>query len=212
MAAGPSAHSPPAMGPRGEATTKGEVLAGEVPAQEELCALRVEDVYRDFFAFVWRSLRHLGVAEPDLDDAAQDVFVVVHQRLSTFEGRARLSTWIYGICIHVAQARRRRAHVRRELPTEPEAMPAEPNQEGPDDAHGRREAERLLDAILDTMVIEQRTVFTLFELDGKSCAEIAALCAIPIGTVYSRLRLAREAFRRQAARLEARDRFVGGCK
>src|SRR6185295_19313029 len=66
--------------------------------------LRVEDIYREHFGFVWRSLRHLGVAEPDVEDAAQDVFVVVHAKLATFAHRAQLTTWIYGICIHVAQA------------------------------------------------------------------------------------------------------------
>ena len=56
----------------------------------------------------------------------------------------------------------------------------------------------------------KRAGFTLFELDGRTCEEIAQLCAIPIGTVYSRLRLARETFKRASARLEARERFAGG--
>jgi RNA polymerase sigma-70 factor (ECF subfamily) len=181
------------------------------PRQAVRAELRVEDVYREHFGFVWRSLRHLGVAEPDVEDAAQDVFVVVHGKLATFEHRAQLTTWIYGICIHVAQGRRRRAHVRRELPTDPVDMPVdEAGAARVDEAYERREAEDLLDRILDGLPIEQRAVFTLFELDGRSCEEIAAICAIPIGTVYSRLRLAREAFRRATARLEARERFIVG--
>jgi RNA polymerase sigma-70 factor (ECF subfamily) len=175
--------------------------------------LRVEDVYREHFGFVWRSLRHLGFDESDVEDGVQDVFVVIHARLTTFEHRAQLTTWIYGICINVAQARHRRAHRRRELPTDPQAMPdSETQQTHADEAYRRREAERLLDAILDTLSIEQRAVFTLFELDGRSCEEIAQLCAIPIGTVYSRLRLARDAFKRTVVRLEARERFAGGGK
>ena len=180
-------------------------------AEDAAAELRVEDVYREHFGLVWRSLRHLGVAESDVEDGVQDVFVVVHAKLGTFEHRAQLTTWIYGICIHVAQARRRRAHMRRELPTDPQDMPVD-EAEGirADDAYERREAEDMLDAILDTLPIEQRAVFTLFELEGRTCEEIAQLCAIPIGTVYSRLRLAREAFKRASARLEARERFEGG--
>jgi RNA polymerase sigma-70 factor, ECF subfamily len=175
--------------------------------------LRVDDLYREHFGFVWRSLRHLGVAEPDVEDSVQDVFVIIHARLATFEHRAQLTTWIYGICINVAQARRRRAHVRRELTTDPQIMPVDETRLAmADELYGRREAERLLDAILDTLSIEQRAVFTLFELEGRTCEEIAQLCAIPIGTVYSRLRLAREAFKRASARLEARERFAGGAK
>lgn len=174
--------------------------------------LRVEDVYREHFGFAWRSLRHLGVAEADVEDAAQDVFVVVHGKLATFEHRAQITTWIYGICMNVAQARRRRAHVRRELPTDPASIPVDESRvEQADDALERRQAEDMLDRILDTLPVEQRAVFTLFELDGRSSEEIAELCAIPIGTVYSRLRLAREAFRRATARLEARERFHGGA-
>jgi RNA polymerase sigma-70 factor, ECF subfamily len=187
--------------------------ASPMPTPDAAAELRVEDVYRDHFGFVWRSLRHLGVAESDVEDGVQDVFVIIHARLATFERRAQLTTWIYGICINVAQARRRRAHVRRELATDPQTMPVDETQLArADDAYGRREAERLLDAILDTLSIEQRAVFTLFELEGQTCEEIAQLCAIPIGTVYSRLRLAREAFKRASVRLEARERFAGGGK
>jgi RNA polymerase sigma-70 factor (ECF subfamily) len=175
---------------------------------------RLDDVYREHFDFVWRSLRHLGVAEIDAEDAVQDVFLVVHGKLASFEHRSRLSTWIYGICIHVAQARRRRAHVRRELPTAPEQIITASSKRPPSsptldagDVLERREAEDMLDRILDAMPIEQRAVFTLFELDGRTCEEIAALCEAPIGTVYSRLRLAREAFRRATTRIEARERF-----
>lgn len=175
--------------------------------------VRFEEVYRSHFSFVWRSLRHLGVTDADVDDATQDVFMVVHAKLATFEQRAHVTTWIYGICVNVAQARRRRAHVRRELPTDPGALPVDDVDPTPvDDAYDRRQAEQILDAILDTLPLEQRAVFTLFELDGRSCEEIAELCAIPLGTVSSRLRLAREAFKRACARIEARERFSGGGK
>jgi RNA polymerase sigma-70 factor (ECF subfamily) len=185
--------------------------APSMTARDAAAELRVEDIYREHFGLVWRSLRHLGLAEADVEDGVQDVFVIVHARLATFEHRARITTWIYGICIHVAQARRRRAHVRRELPTDPRDMPVDETQLARvDEAYERREAEELLDDILDTLPIEQRAVFTLFELEGRTCEEIAQLCAIPIGTVYSRLRLSREAFKRVSARLEARQRFAGG--
>ncbi|MBX3201772.1 MAG: RNA polymerase sigma factor [Labilithrix sp.] len=188
-------------------------LDAALPARGGEDELRVEDVYREHFELVWRSLRHLGIAESDLEDAVQDVFVVVHGKLATFEGRSQLTTWIYGICLNVAQARRRRAHARRELPTDPQSLPVdEARAARADEDRGRREAERVLDALLDTLPLEQRAVFTLFELEGRSSEEIARMCGIPLGTVYSRLRLAREAFKRAAARLEARERFAGGRK
>lgn len=202
-----SAHSPVRMA---------DAVMVTEPTFERDRVLAFDEVYREHVAFVWRTLRHLGVAEADAEDGVQDVFVVVHGKLATFEHRSRLSTWIYGICLRVAHARRRRAHVRREVATDPSVllvdMPAET--EGATEALERREAEAMLDAILDTMPLEQRAVFTLFELDGKSCEEIAELTSAPLGTVYSRLRLAREAFRRATTKLEARARFEtqGGAR
>jgi RNA polymerase sigma-70 factor (ECF subfamily) len=168
--------------------------------------LRFEEVYRDHVAFVWRSLRRLGVAEADADDAVQDVFVVVHGKLVGFEGRSRLSTWLYGICLRVAQARRRRAYVRHEVPEETAgaleeiAAPATVTEQATEE----RESMALLEEALDALPLEQRAVFTLFELDGMTCQAIAELVDAPLGTVYSRLRLAREAFRRAATRIQAR--------
>jgi RNA polymerase sigma-70 factor (ECF subfamily) len=191
------AHSPPTMP---ELATLSASRATDRP-------LAFGDVYREHVGFVWRTLRHLGVAEADAEDAVQDVFVVVSDKLASFEGRSSLSTWIYGICLRVAQARRRRAHVRREVATDPAELPiAEGGADGREAAE-RREAEALLDAILDTMPLEQRAVFTLFELEGATSEQIAELTGAPLGTVYSRLRLARETFRRATQRLEARQRF-----
>jgi RNA polymerase sigma-70 factor (ECF subfamily) len=209
-------HSPHAMTDLARLDAPTALDGAKTPPDAESCgpavALRVEDVYREQFRFAWRSLRHLGVAEADVEDAAQDVFVVIHAKLATFEHRAKITTWIYGICMNVANARRRRAHVRRELPTDPAMLPVDDVRgEQADEALERRQAEEMLDRILDTLPIEQRAVFTLFELDGRTSEEIAGLCAIPLGTVYSRLRLAREAWKRATARLEARERFLGGA-
>src|SRR5689334_15233045 len=77
--------------------------------------LTFKEVYEEQFRFVWRSLRRLGVRESDVADAAQDVFLVVHRRLGEFEGRSKVSTWLYGICYRVARDRRRLAHVRHHV-------------------------------------------------------------------------------------------------
>src|SRR4051794_13567852 len=77
--------------------------------------MNFKEVYDAHFAFVWRSLRRLRVPEASLKDAMQDVFLVVHRRLGEFEGRAKVTTWLFGICLRVAKDYRRRAHVRREV-------------------------------------------------------------------------------------------------
>jgi RNA polymerase sigma-70 factor, ECF subfamily len=162
------------------------------------------EVYDAHFAFVWRSLRRLGVPEADLPDAAQDVFLVVHRRLPEFEGRSKMSTWVFGIAMRVAQSRRKLAHVRREVVTDV------PNIEERYDEASAGIAERaamsqLLDQALGETPLEQRIVFVLFELEELSGEEIAELLAVPVGTVRSRLRLARSSVRRSVERRSRRD-------
>jgi len=167
----------------------------------------LEEVYEQHFHFVWRSLRRLGVREADVPDAAQDVFIVVHRKLPEFEHRAKITTWLFGIAMRVARDRRKLAHVRRSvLDDELVARHADERADVAEEAE-RRQAAALLEEILNGMPLEQRAVFTLFELDGQTGDDIAVLLDIPLGTVYSRLRVAREAFRRAVARFQARGQF-----
>jgi RNA polymerase sigma-70 factor (ECF subfamily) len=170
------------------------------------------EVYREHFRFVWRSLRRLGVRESDTADAVQDVFLVVHRRLPEFEGRAKMTTWLFGICTNVAIARRRLAHVRREISSEDALLPEDLCDASTDAAAHveRSQALSLLDHVLDQMSVEQRAVFVMFEVEEMSGDEIAELLDIPRGTVHSRLRLARESFRGSVSRIQERERFRAG--
>lgn len=170
----------------------------------------LEVIYREHFAFAWRALRRLGLHEPEIADAVQDVFLVVHRKLPEFEGRARLTTWLYGICLRVA-SRRRRARSALEL-REGDAL-AERAGDLPDPSRvlEMREAGQLMDRLLDAMPAEQRIVFTAFELEELTGEEIAELLGVPVATVHSRLRLARQFIRRALARLGARETFRTGA-
>ena len=168
-----------------------------------------EAIYREHFAFAWRALRRLGVPERDLGDAAQDVFLVVYRRLPEFDFQRPLTAWLYAICLRVASDRRRSAAHRNEILSEAEEPIEPPQQVGGAEAEQARHAERraLLEAALEAMPLEQRAVFTLFELEGQTGEEVAALLGVPVATVHSRLRLAREVFRRTIERGRARERF-----
>lgn len=169
--------------------------------------LDVRAVFEEHFEFVWRSLRRLGVREADVDDALQEVFVVVFRKRDEFEGRSRLTTWLYGICFRVASDYHRRAHVRRERPTdEPvdEQSEADPCRSDPEVYVHGAQARALLDEALDGMDVEKRAVFVLYEIDELPVEEIALRVGIPVGTVYSRLRAARAAFDKSVARIRAR--------
>jgi RNA polymerase sigma-70 factor (ECF subfamily) len=145
----------------------------------------------------------MRVREADLLDVTQNVFVIVHRQLPGFEGRSELTTWLYAICRRVARDYLRSAPIRREvLGDVPEVGRHGALRE--DDVHGLEpeEASLVLESILIKIPVKLREVFVLFERDELSGEEIARLLDIPEGTVRSRLRLARVAFRRHVSSLK----------
>src|SRR4051812_20583490 len=77
----------------------------------------VRRIFDEHARYVWRALRHLGVADAEIADVSQEVFITVHKKLPEFEGLSSLRTWLYGICLRVASDHRRRAYVRHEQPS-----------------------------------------------------------------------------------------------
>jgi RNA polymerase sigma-70 factor (ECF subfamily) len=171
---------------------------------EDLTEFRA--VYEAHFRFVWSALRRLGVREADALDLTQKVFLIVHARAAEFEGRSKLRTWIFGICQRVASDYRRSASIRHEVVTDAAELDAHrETAEGTHTAAESRQTASVAEAILARLPEPQRVVFVLFELDEMSGDEIAELLDVPVGTVRSRLRLAREAVRREVRRLAAVD-------
>ena len=164
------------------------------------------EVYEHHFDFVWRSLRRLGVQASALDDAVQEVFLVVHRRLPEFEGRSSLKTWLFGIALRVAQriARTQARHPATELP---ETTTLGSTDSTPQDEAARREAIALLYSILDELDPDKRAVFVMVELEQLSAPEIAEELGTPLNTVYSRLRAARREFEASLKRHRARERW-----
>jgi RNA polymerase sigma-70 factor (ECF subfamily) len=139
--------------------------------------------------FVWRVLTHLGVPRHRLEDACQEVFLIVLDKLSTFEARSTLKSWLYGICRNVAHTERRRDRTHTEIPTAelPESV-VQPVQEG--EVWIKQAHARLIHA-LSLLDEDQRQVFVLFEIEELSMEEIAASMRVPLRTCYSRLTTAR---------------------
>jgi RNA polymerase sigma-70 factor, ECF subfamily len=163
-------------------------------------------LYDAHFTFVWRCLRRLGVREPDVVDLTQKVFMTAYCKHDGFEGRSLLTTWLFGICQRVASDYRRSALIRREIATDAAELDAyAENRDEIGAATELRQRRRLVTAILEKLPEPQRVVFVMFELEEMSGQEIAKLLNISVGTVRSRLRLAREAFRREVRRLSAID-------
>jgi len=163
----------------------------------------VESVYQAEFAYVWHTLRRLGVRPRDLEDRVHDVFVVVHRRWRDYDPARPLRPWLFGIALRVAADDRRRAAraAEVELGTIEQAAGAEP---AADERIAAAKARELVLAALEALDLDQRAALVMHDLDGASAPEISAALAIPLNTVYSRLRLAREKFAAAVRRLRAR--------
>lgn len=166
---------------------------------------RLRAVVEEYFSDVWRFLRHLGVPESSVDDAAQDVFVVAARRIHEIQaGRER--SFLFGTAYNVAQSSRRRLF--RADPDEDveRAVDRAPTPEQHlDDKQTQSLALRLLGELEEGM----REVFVLYEIEGLTMQRIAELMNLPIGTVGSRLRRAREEF---LERFERHRNSVRGAK
>lgn len=161
-----------------------------------------EDVYEQHFDFVWRNVRRLGVPEASIDDAVQDVFVVVHRRGAEFEGRSSVRTWLYGIVAHVARAYRRRKTL--DAAADPDTL-ADTPQRGPEKQAEAAEAMATLHAVLSALDDDKREVLVLIDIEEMSAPEAAEALSLKLNTVYSRLRAARLDFDAEVARRAARD-------
>jgi RNA polymerase sigma-70 factor (ECF subfamily) len=162
------------------------------------------EVFRAYSGFVWRVLLRLGVAESDVEDVAQEVFLGVHRNLHTFEGRCSLRTWVYGICHRRAIDYRRRASARPEVPTDepPDAGEEATQEEGLDLELVRARLNQLLESLDD----EKRAVFVMFEVEGLPMEEVAEVVGCPLQTAYSRLYAARRKVEALAQRMRAQGR------
>jgi RNA polymerase sigma-70 factor (ECF subfamily) len=191
---------------RGEALTLMQLPAA-VPPDSRAAAGRLTGLVMEHSAFVWRSLVRLGVPRADAEDAAQQVFLVAARRLGDIES-GREAAFLFSTALRIASRARRTQQRRREVLEDAPCERVDPAPD-PEEMMDRARARAMLDAILDTMPLEQRAVFVLFELEQMTTANIAALLDLPAGTVASRLRRAREHFQAAVRRIEARAHFRG---
>lgn len=168
---------------------------------------QVGALVREHFAYIWRLCRRLGLPEADADDAAQQVFITATRRAADMRPGSERA-FLYGVAVNAA-AKWREARARRREDPESELERMEASAPSAEELLDRRNARLLLDALLDAMPLELRVVFVLYEIEQQTAPEIAEALAIPLGTVASRLRRAREDFAARLARLEARRRFEG---
>jgi RNA polymerase sigma-70 factor, ECF subfamily len=165
----------------------------------------VAQIYNEYFDFVWRNARRLGVPKSSAEDVVQEVFIVVQRRLPDFDGRAHVRSWLFGILVLVVRRYHRgfRRKDARCVPLEREtARAAIDVTDVPTPSALLEEAERvrLLEWLLDQLDEGKRTLIVLSELEEWTLREIAEHLGSNTNTVYSRLRAAKREMERLYAR------------
>lgn len=170
-----------------------------------------EELYQQHFDFVWKCARAFGTTPQETDDVVQDVFMVMQRRLGDLREETVLRSWIYGITRRVVSShRRRRREQESRSPDHVDVDALKSSELSPLAATEQSMQVRLLSALLDRLDERKREVFVLSEILEMSGREIAETLGVPMNTVYSRLRAAREEFDaavvRQRKSLEHRRR------
>jgi len=178
---------------------------GPAPAAVPTTVPSFQSVYRQYFDFVWSSVRRLGAETEAMDDLVQDVFVVIHAKLETLERPEALRSWIYGVVRRTVSMHRRAKRTRADggLTAKPSDEVVSPGPTPLERTETKAELEVLAD-LLSQLDEPKREVFELIELEELTAPEVAEVLGLPLNTVYSRLRAARRAFEAALARHLAR--------
>ncbi len=183
------------------AVSESAVHPSTAPAPDACSSLDVEQIYRRNVGYVYRLIRRFGVSADEVEDATQEVFMIVHRRLPDFDAsRGSVRTWLFAIARGVAANRRRSTHRRLRVvpPADARATDRRPD---PEQRTRQRQVLELVGKFLTTLPEGQRQVFELVEIEGLRGPEASEALGVKLNTVYTRLRIARLAFKRYVGTL-----------
>ena len=186
---------PQPMPPRSHGDRPRLTVVGAFASRRDDTEAAFRDVYERWFEDVVKWLYALGMPSSDTEDLAQEIFLVVRRKLNRFDG-GNLAGWLYRIAQLTVRDHRRRnwfknLTLRRRNVDLAKLAVGTP---GPEARYAEAENRRRFQALVARMSEKLRTTFVLFEIEGYSGEEIARIQDIPLGTVWTRLHLARKEF------------------
>jgi len=185
--------------------TDAELLAKARRGDVEAFGLLVE-CHQDY---VFNVVLHMVGRRQDAEDITQDVFVKVHKALERFEGRAKFTTWLYGIAVNTVRNFWRSSARRATLPLhttqDGESWDRDPSDPGdtPDEAAQRDERVAFIRRAIESLDEDLREAIVLRDIRGFAYEELAEALGVPLGTVKSRLHRGRAALKSKLATLYA---------
>lgn len=171
-----------------------------MPASVRAMKAEFEAAYRANFGFVWRVLARQGVPAAALEDAVQEVFMVVHRHWGAWHDRVSIRAYLFGVARRVAATSRR---TQQRQQNKLGALPPRGPDPALDDQFDDRQRLDHLGRAIERLDPVRREVFVLADIEGLSAPEIADALDCKLNTVYSRLRRAREEVVQAMAELDA---------
>jgi RNA polymerase sigma-70 factor, ECF subfamily len=169
-----------------------------------------ERLYEDWFDHVSRWVRALGATDAEREDVTQEIFMVVHRRLASFDGQ-NAAGWLYQIARRKVRDHRRLSWIKDIFKhSTPVADGTLTSQTSPHDSLETKQKAQLFEALVSTLNRDQRAAFVLFEIEGNSGEEIAKLQGVPVNTVWARIHEARKSLQKRARQLEVREARLSG--
>ena len=156
--------------------------------------------YTRYYRRLHRFLGKLLYQDDQTEELINDVMLTVWQKASSFDGRSRVATWIFGIAYKKALKRLRSNAGRREDAWE--VPPEGVDGALPEKALSDRELRTAVSRALAMLPVEHRAVVTLTFFHGYTYGEIASIVQCPPNTVKTRMFHAREHLRRLLPRAE----------
>jgi RNA polymerase sigma-70 factor (ECF subfamily) len=158
--------------------------ASSRPTVEEACL----EAFQGEFDYLYRTLRRLGAASSEVEDLAQEVFMVLHRTWVDYDASRPLRPYLFGIAYRIAFAHQRRRARERPLM----GGDVEDGAAWPDRALQAKQDRALVLSALDRIPLPRRAVLVMHDIDEVSVQQIASVLSIPLFTAYSRLRKARK--------------------
>ena len=194
-----------AKAPSGDQPAMGFAVAAAIALESGVEPLNISEVYAEHAAYLARCIQRFTGRGAHVDDLLQETFIVAFKKRHQFDGRAKVTTWLYAIAARLCHRYRRGLLrfllFRARLPHEEARAPFE----RPDGRLERAQDVALVEAVLLKLPFKQREVFALYELEGMDGSAIAELLGIPIGTVWTRLHEARKRFQELMRRRLAKE-------
>lgn len=146
---------------------------------------------------MYRLVRSVCVSAPaEADDVYQDTFLTAYKKLSTFQGRSELGTWLYRVAANLCFMRLRAKKARPAAPLGEAVPDGEP---GPEEAVRKKELSEAVTAALAALPAEHRLAVVLRDIEGLSAAETARTLKLSVPAVKSRLHRGRLALKARLA-------------